>query len=55
MSARESTINYAGLNNPTIGNLPYNASGQLTNLFGFGAISGVRSPRILMLVAKFVF
>lgn len=54
-SGYESTINYAGLNNPTIGNLPYNTSGQLTNLFGFGAISGARSPRILMLVAKFVF
>ncbi|MGH9407560.1 MAG: carboxypeptidase regulatory-like domain-containing protein [Terriglobia bacterium] len=54
-SGYESTVDYAGLNNPTVTNLPINSSGQLTRLFGFGAISGVRSPRILQFVVKFVF
>lgn len=54
-SGYESTVDYSGLTNPTVTNLPFNSSGQLTNLFGFGAVSGVRSPRILQLVVKFVF
>ena len=54
-SGLNSTINFSGLNNPTVTNLPYNSSGALVNRNGFGTISGARSPRILQIVAKFVF
>ncbi len=54
-SGLESTINFTSLTNSTPTNLPYNSSGQLVNLFGFGSVSGVRSPRILQLVARFTF
>ena len=54
-SGIENTINYSRLTNPTITSLPYDSSGNLVNKFGFGAISGVRSPRILQLVAKIEF
>ncbi len=49
------TIDYSGLANPTVTNLPYNSSGALTNINGFGSVAGSRSPRILQLVAKIVF
>ncbi len=39
----------------TVTNLPYDSSGKLVNKTGFGAVSGVRSPRIVQLVARFVF
>jgi hypothetical protein len=51
----ENTINFTSLTNPTPTNLPYNAQGQLTNLFGFGSVSGVYPPRILQVVARFSF
>jgi hypothetical protein len=51
----ENTINFTSLTNATPTNLPFNSSGQLSNLFGFGSVSGVRSPRILQLVARFSF
>jgi hypothetical protein len=51
----ENTINFTSLTNPTPTNLPFNSSGQLVNLFGFGSVSGVRPPRILQLVARFSF
>lgn len=54
-SGYNSTINFAGLNNPTPTNLPFNASGQLVNLFGFGTVSGVRPPRIMLLAVHLVF
>ena len=54
-SGYESTVNFAGLNNPAVTNLPFNSAGQLVNLFGFGTVSGVRSPRILLLAARFFF
>jgi hypothetical protein len=49
------TIDFSGLNNPVVTNLPYSSTGALANIGGFGAVSGSRSPRILQLVAKFVF
>jgi len=49
------TKQHSRLTNPTITSLPYDSSGNLVNKFGFGAISGVRSPRILQLVAKIEF
>jgi hypothetical protein len=54
-SGLNSTINFSGLTNPTVTNLPYNSSGALVNRNGFGTISGARSPRIMQLVVKFVF
>jgi hypothetical protein len=54
-SGLENTINFTSLSNPTPTNLPYNAQGQLTNLFGFGSVSGVYPPRILQVVARFSF
>ena len=39
----------------TATNLPYDSTGKLVNKTGFGAVSGVRSPRVLQIVARFVF
>ena len=50
-----STLNFSGLTNPTYTNLPYNSSGKLTNITGFGTVSGVASPRIMQLVMKVQF
>ncbi|MFN7995917.1 MAG: carboxypeptidase regulatory-like domain-containing protein [Bryobacteraceae bacterium] len=50
-----SGLNFSSLTNPTPTNLPFDSSGQLVNTGGFGSVSGVRDPRILQLVAKFVF
>jgi hypothetical protein len=49
-----SQINFAGINNPTVTNLPYNSNGTL-NKTGFGTVSGVRGGRVLQLVARFTF
>jgi hypothetical protein len=49
------TLNYGSYGSTTPTNLPYNASGVLVNKTGFGTVSGVRYPRILQLVARFVF
>jgi hypothetical protein len=54
-SGYDSTINFAGLHNPTPTNLPFNAAGQLTNVFGFGTVSGVRPPRIMQMAVHLVF
>jgi len=54
-SGVNNTIDFSGLTNPTVTNLPYNANGALTNISGFGSVMGSRSPRILQLVAKIVF
>jgi hypothetical protein len=54
-SGVNNTIDFSGLTNPVVTNLPYNSAGALVNIGGFGAVSGSRSPRILQLVAKFVF
>jgi hypothetical protein len=54
-SGVNNTVNFASLTNPTITNLPYDASGNLVNRNGFGTINGVRAPRTLQLVTRFTF
>ena len=50
------TVNFAGLTNPTITNLPYDAAGNLVRRDqGFGAITGVAPPRTLQLVTRVTF
>jgi hypothetical protein len=43
------------MSDPTIINLPYNASGTLVNQNGFGTVSSQRLPRQLQLVMRFTF
>jgi len=50
-----SNINFRSLADPTITNLPYNSSGQLTNINGFGAVNGVATARTLQLVTRLMF
>ena len=49
------TVNFAGLNDPTVTNLPYDANGNLVNINGFGTINGVSVPRTLQLVTRLTF
>jgi hypothetical protein len=49
------TANFANLTDPTITNLPHDASGNLVRTNGFGAITGVRAPRTLQLVTRVTF
>ena len=49
------TANFASLTDRTITNLPYDASGNLVNPNGFGAITGVAPPRTLQLVTRVTF
>ena len=48
-------IQFQALDNNTIVNLPYDASGNLVRTNGFGAVTSVRSPRVLQLLARFQF
>ncbi len=54
-SGVNSAASFRSLTDPTITNLPYDASGNLVNMDGFGAVSGVRPPRQLQLVTRFSF
>lgn len=56
-SGVNSNLNITSLTNPTPTNLPFDASGNFVfaNRNGFGTVSGVRDPRILQMVARFVF
>jgi hypothetical protein len=54
-STVNNTVNFRSLTDPTITNLPYDASGNLINQNGFGTISGVRPARQLQLVARLSF
>jgi hypothetical protein len=49
------TANFASLTDPTITNLPYDASGNLVRNNGFGSINGVAPPRTLQLVTRLTF
>jgi hypothetical protein len=49
------SLTYSSITSTVPTNLPVNSSGALTNINGFGTVSGVRSARVLQLVAKFVF
>jgi Carboxypeptidase regulatory-like domain/TonB-dependent Receptor Plug Domain len=48
-------VDFRSLTDPTITNLPYDASGNLVNQNGFGTIQGVRPPRTLQLVTRVTF
>ena len=48
-------MQFAALGNNAIVNLPYDASGALVRTNGFGAVTSVRSPRVLQLLARFQF
>ncbi len=50
-----STANFNSTSDPTITNLPYDSAGNLVNVNGFGAVSGVASPRTLQLVTRLTF
>ena len=50
-----STVNFRSLTDPTITNLPYDASGNLVQRNGFGTISGVAAPRTLQLMTRVTF
>jgi hypothetical protein len=56
-SGVNSNLNFTSLTNLTPTNLPYDANGNFifNNRNGFGTINGVRDPRILQMVARFVF
>ena len=49
------SVSFASLTNPTVTNLPYDASGNLVRNNGFGSINGVAPPRILQLVTRLTF
>jgi hypothetical protein len=49
------TANFANLTDRTITNLPYDASGKLTQPNGFGTINGVAPPRSFQLLTRFTF
>ena len=50
-----STVSFRSLTDPTITNLPYDASGNLVRNNGFGSINAVAPPRTLQLVARLSF
>ena len=54
-SAVNSTVNFRSLTDPTVTNLPYDASGNLVNLNGIGTVSAVRPARQLQLMTRFTF
>ncbi len=54
-SSVNSGLQFNSLTDPTLTNLPFNPDGTLRDKNGFGTIGGVRSPRILELVARIVF
>ena len=49
------TLNVRSLTDPTPTNLPYDAAGNLVNPLGFGAVTSVRSPRVVQLMARVQF
>jgi hypothetical protein len=49
------TVNFRSLTDPTITNLPLNASGDVVNRNGFGAATAVRAARELQLVTRISF
>jgi len=56
-SGVNATLNVKSLTDFTPTNLPFDASGNFipANKNGFGTINGIRDPRILQMVAKFIF
>src|SRR6185436_3192749 len=56
-SGVNSNLNFSSLSNLTPTNLPFDAAGNflLGQKNGFGTVNGARDPRILQMVARFVF
>jgi hypothetical protein len=56
-SGVNSNLNFSSITNLTPTNLPFDASGNFLvgQKNGFGTVSGARDPRILQMVARFVF
>jgi hypothetical protein len=48
-------MQFAALGNNAIVNLPYDAAGNLVRTGGFGAVTSVRTPRVVQLLARFEF
>ncbi|HWJ54577.1 MAG TPA: hypothetical protein VNR90_00150, partial [Vicinamibacterales bacterium] len=48
-------IQFQALDNNTVVNLPYDSAGNLVRTNGFGAVTSVRSPRVLQLLARLQF
>jgi hypothetical protein len=48
-------MQFQALDNNTVTNLPFDASGTLVRTNGFGAVTSVRSPRVLQLLARLQF
>jgi hypothetical protein len=55
ITAVNATANYASLSDRTITNLPYDASGNLTQRNGFGTVNSVAPPRSIQLVMRVTF
>jgi hypothetical protein len=51
----DATANFANLTDRTITNLPYDASGKLTQPNGLGTMNGVAPPGSLQLITWFTF
>jgi len=49
------SVSFAGINDSTVTNLPYDANGNLVRQNGFGTINGVAPPRTLQLVTRLTF
>jgi hypothetical protein len=56
-SGVNSNLNFSSITNLTPTNLPFDASGNfvVAQKNGFGTVNGARDPRILQMVARFVF
>jgi hypothetical protein len=53
-SGLNTSINFAGVTSTTLSNPAFSSAGVL-NKGGFGTVSGVRSPRVMQAVVRFVF
>ena len=55
-SGLNTQVNFKSISDPTVTNLPFGANGtSALNKSGIGTINGVRSPRIMQIMVKFVF
>ncbi|HEX6736744.1 MAG TPA: carboxypeptidase regulatory-like domain-containing protein [Vicinamibacteria bacterium] len=54
-NAVNNTLSVRSLTDPTPTNLPYDAAGNLVNPFGFGAVTSVRAPRVIQIMARVEF
>jgi hypothetical protein len=54
-TGRNATLNVTSLTNPTPTNLATDANGNITNIRGFGAVTGVAAARTVQLLVRFQF